>query len=51
MDFSHDKVIARFRSAKEAELNEKKAKDRGEKLPEEERYVFYPCILFEFNIL
>ena len=25
------------RSAKEAELNEKKAKDRGEKLPEEER--------------
>ena len=28
----------RFRSAKEAELNEKKAKDRGEKLPEEERF-------------
>jgi len=28
----------RFRSAKEAELNEKKAKDRGETLPEEERF-------------
>jgi len=28
----------RFRSAKEAEMNEKKAKDRGEKLPEEERF-------------
>ena len=36
--------LVRFRSAKEAELNEKKAKDRGEKLPEEERYVFYPSI-------
>ena len=30
-------MSCRFRSAKEAELNEKKAKDRGEKLPEEER--------------
>jgi len=28
----------RFRSAREAELNEKKAKDKGEKLPEEERF-------------
>ena len=28
----------RFRSAKEAELNEKKAKDRGEKLPDEVRF-------------
>ena len=28
----------RFRSAREAEMNEKKAKDRGEKLPEEERF-------------
>eukprot|EP00092_Neocalanus_flemingeri_P006262 GFUD01006736.1.p1 GENE.GFUD01006736.1~~GFUD01006736.1.p1 ORF type:complete len:1636 (+),score=540.21 GFUD01006736.1:158-5065(+) len=28
----------RFRSAKEADMNEKKAKDRGEKLPEEERF-------------
>jgi 5'-3' exoribonuclease 1 len=28
----------RFRSAKEAEINEKKAKDRGEVLPTEERF-------------
>ena len=28
----------RFRSAKEAELNEKKARDRGEKLPDEVRF-------------
>ena len=28
----------RFRSAKEAEMNEKKAKDKGEKLPDEERF-------------
>ena len=28
----------RFRSAREAEQNEKKAKDKGEKLPEEERF-------------
>ena len=28
----------RFRSAKEAEQNEKKAKDRGEKLPDEVRF-------------
>ena len=28
----------RFRSAKEAEQNEKKAKDRGEKLPDEIRF-------------
>ena len=28
----------RFRSAKEAERNEKKAKDKGEELPEEEKF-------------
>ena len=28
----------RFRSAKEAEINEKKARDRGEKLPDEVRF-------------
>ena len=28
----------RFRSAREAELNEKKARDKGEKLPEEDRF-------------
>lgn len=28
----------RFRSAKEAELNEKRAKDRGEVLPSEARF-------------
>ena len=28
----------RFRSAKEAELNEKKARDRGEKLPDDVRF-------------
>ena len=28
----------RFRSAKEAEMNEKKARDRGEDLPKEDRY-------------
>ena len=27
----------RFRSAKETEMNEKKARDRGEELPKEER--------------
>ena len=30
----------RFRSAKEAEINEKKARDRGEKLPDEVRFNF-----------
>ena len=28
----------RFRSAKDAELNEKKARDRGEELPKEARF-------------
>ena len=31
-------VCVRFRSAKEAEQNEKKAKDRGEVLPKEDRF-------------
>jgi hypothetical protein len=41
---SHNEVFeyleksSRFRSAKEAEINEKKAKDRGEVLPTEERF-------------
>lgn len=28
----------RFRSAKEAELNEKRARDRGEELPKEDKF-------------
>ena len=44
-------LFARFRSAKEAELNEKKAKDRGEKLPEEERLNIFHSVVFSFSFL
>ena len=42
--------FVRFRSAKEAELNEKKAKDRGEKLPEEERLNTFYSVVFSCSL-